>query len=184
MPLQIACLQNCPGLLHPLDSIKRKWLLIPIGSFEDREDAPMALDTLIALEVCCRASTKCHAAILWPLGIGYSPKHRYSIELSPSTLRAAITSIVRSAREKIKVKVLLVDGHIGHKDIVWGVAEVEGASYVNVWELLMREGYESWTKQVEFEKDFTTCLRDGNCDKIDPILDKLANNICNYIRRL
>ena len=182
MPLRITCLRNCPGLLYPIDSIKRRWLLIPLGSFEDREDGPMALDTLIALEVCCRASVKCHTAILWPLGVGYSPKHIHSIELSPSTLRAAITSIVRSARERLRAKVLLVDGHIGHRDIVWGVAEVEGVSYINVWELLMREGYDSWTKQMEFEKDFTACLKGENCDKVDLLLDKLADSICHHIK--
>ncbi|MET1100981.1 MAG: creatininase family protein [Pyrodictiaceae archaeon] len=124
----------------------------------------MVLDTLIALEVACRVARHCHVLVAWPLGYGYSPTHRRWAGFDNSLLQEVVKSIVGTLLERIGYeRVLVLDAHYGHKDIVLKAIRGYGdrVVYFNFWDKAISMGYRSLTQQLSLEELLYYCLSGG-----------------------
>lgn len=177
---------RCPFLYLSAQALRdARLLVLPIGSFEDHQKAPMTLDTLLALVVACTASHICGTpgtAILWPLGYGYSPLHRYWVGLGPEQVAGLVRALLRSARgiTATEARLAVIDGHYGHREVVEEAAMGEGACYFNVWSALYSLGLRSFEEQLGFEKNFwRTCLEGtGPIDMVTGLIEGAARAFC------
>ena len=150
----------CRNLLYGFYKLRGSIILLPVGSFEDHFDEPMVLDTLLALEVACRAAERCGWLVAWPIGYSFSPEHKHSISLDEDLDALLVSWIAESFLRLGAERVVIVDGHYGHKLALERVAEMKGIGYVNVWDLLASMGYREFNSQLRFEKMLARYLED------------------------
>ena len=152
------------GLLWSHREARGKTILLPLGSLEDRPWGPSQLDTLIAVLVAVAAAGSARECLVAPpLPYGYSPMHRAKVELPPQLLEDALQAILRGFTGLLAARrVVVVDGHYGHRDIVERVARSLGAGYCNVWGRIIEEyGLESFEQQLRVEKKIVEALERG-----------------------
>lgn len=143
---------ECKNLLYSFYELRESIILLPVGSFEDHFDEPMVLDTLLAFEAACRVAERCGWLVAWPLGYSFSPEHKHSVSLDEDLDALLVSWIAKSLLRLGAGRVIIVDGHYGHKTALERVAETKGIGYVNVWDLLASMGYREFSDQVRFEK--------------------------------
>ena len=166
-------LSGCEELLYSYKELRGAVVLLPVGSFEDHFEEPMVLDTLLAFEASCRAAKRCGWLVAWPLGYSFSPEHRYSISIDEDLDASLISWIAGSLLRLGANRVIVVDGHYGHRAALERVAKVRGFGYINVWDVLISIGYSSFNEQVRFEKAFAKYLRSGD-KQVDETLSRLS----------
>ncbi len=175
---------SCPGLYAgPREARRARLVLLPLGSYEDRDTGPMVLDTLFALVSACTASKQCGALVAWPLGYGYSPAHRYWAGLGPGLLRETVSSIIEGLRRASPGAVIVVvDGHYGHRGVVEGAAESSGALYFNTWSYAIREaGLSSLAEQFWFEEKLWESLVSCRFSaSVERVVRGIASRLCGF----
>ncbi len=155
-------LSRCRELLYGYRELRGAVVLLPVGSFEDHFEEPMVLDTLLAFEISCRVAKQCGWLVAWPLGYSFSPEHRYSVSLDEDLDAALVAWVAGSLLRLGASRVIVVDGHYGHRVALEHVAKTRGLGYINVWDALTSMGYSSFDEQVGFEKAFAGYLRNGD----------------------
>ena len=166
-------LGSCEELLYGYRELRGAVVLLPVGSFEDHFEEPMVLDTLLAFEVSCRLARRCGWLVAWPLGYAFSPEHRYSVSLDEDLDASLVAWIAGSLLRLGASRVIVVDGHYGHRVALEHVAKTRGFGYINVWDTLISMGYSSFDKQVGFEKAFAEYLRNEN-KHVEETLSRLS----------
>ena len=142
-------------------------VILPLGSLEDHGSLPAQLDTLLAVHASCILAGRCNGLLAWPLGYGYSPIHRYwSGPGSGELLEELLEDILHGLRGMGASKLVVVDGHYGHREAARRAAKRAGALYLNVWEL-MRD-LDSWEKQLRFEEMYAQLLLGGEGGRESP----------------
>ena len=164
---------RCEELLYGYRELRGAIVLLPVGSFEDHFEEPMVLDTLLAFEVSCRIARRCGWRVAWPLGYSFSPEHRYSVSLDEDLDASIVSWIAGSFLRLGASRVVVVDGHYGHRVALERVAGTRGFGYINVWDALIGMGYSSFNKQLHFEKIFARYLRNGD-KQVEEILSHLS----------
>ncbi|BEP16879.1 hypothetical protein PYJP_02310 [Pyrofollis japonicus] len=167
----------CNRMLYGYRELRGALVLLPLGSFEDHEDLPMVLDTLLATETACRAAEKCAALVAWPLGYGFSPMHKYSVSLDEDEVARLVLGITSSLYSIGASRVIVIDGHYGHREAVMRATAPRGISYVNVWDVLSKLGLNSFDKQIGFERELAKCFNENKCNNTSLILDSVAKKI-------
>jgi creatinine amidohydrolase/Fe(II)-dependent formamide hydrolase-like protein len=174
--LQLAWLLQHSNLLWDHRTVKRKVVLLPVGSLEDRPFGPMQSDTLLATLTAVKASfsaTNCLVAP--PIAYGYSPTHRMKVEVKPSVLMRFLESVIAGFKLLGARKVVVVDGHYGHRDYVRTASYHYGARYINVWEVIIdfKKAY-SFKEQLSLEKEIIKDLMKGVWpEELDKVVDKV-----------
>lgn len=169
-------LSNTCKLFYGHKSMRNAKVYLPVGSFEDHNDLPVILDTMLALDIACRAAEYCEGLVAWPIGYGYSPFHKWSVSLEPSLLGKLVSTAIDGLYAAGAKLVIVVDGHYGHKEIVSKAAT--RARYVNVWDLLREYGIKSFEEQLEFENKYAAHISERN-DTINMLLERAARMLCS-----
>ena len=173
-------MRYCRELLYDHRAILGSTVLLPVGSFEDHFEEPMVLDTLLALEVSCRAADICDALVAWPIGYSFSPGHARSVSLDEDMVGRLVGLVVEGLGRLGASRVVVVDGHYGHRVVVERVSASRGALYVNVWDLLVEEGFETFEKQVLFERMLGSYLR-GEGGYVVRVLERIASRLAERL---
>lgn len=172
--------ERCPGMLYSHKEMRKRAVVLPIGSLEDRPEGPAALDTLMAVAAACEASKLCGVAVTPPMSFGYSPKHRRWAGLRRGTLAIVITEVVTRLKESMMVpRVVIVDGHYGHKEVVSGAAMAAGAYYVNLWDVIVSEGITTPDEYEEFERTVAAEIAEEDARVLKRAIDAVARIICS-----
>jgi hypothetical protein len=167
----------CNRMLYGYQELHGALVLLPLGSFEDHEDLPVVLDTLLATETACRVAEKCAALVAWPLGYGFSPVHWYSVSLGEDEVARLVLGVANGLYSMGASRVIVVDGHYGHREAVMRATAPRGIGYVNVWDILSELGIDSFKKQIGFERELAKCFVENKCDSAMTILDSVAKKI-------
>jgi len=173
-------LSNCEELLYNYREVRGAVVLLPVGSFEDHFEEPMVLDTLLAFDASCRVARGCGWLVAWPLGYSFSPEHRYSISLDEDLDASLISWIASSFLRLGASRVIVVDGHYGHRAALERVAESRGLDYINVWDVLTSMGYSSFDEQVSFEKAFAKYLRSRD-KQVEETMTRLSDVLASRL---
>ncbi len=175
--------ERCPGMLYNHREVRRKAVALPIGSFEDRPEGPAALDTLMAVAAACEASTLCGLVVTPPMSFGYSPMHKRWAGLSRESLTLVVAEVVTSLKKRMGApRVVIVDGHYGHKDVVRGVAEALGAKYVNVWDVITSKGFAGFEDSLRFEEIAAKEIASNDPTILTEVIRETATLICSLAR--
>ncbi|MET1128835.1 MAG: creatininase family protein [Thermoproteota archaeon] len=168
-------------MLYSHKRVQGSTVYLPVGSFEDHAGLPVILDTLLALYASCSASTLCGGLVAWPIGYGYSPMHSWSVSLKPALLRELVSAVASGLLAAGALRVVVVDGHYGHRSAVADAARSAGALYVNVWSLLEEEGLTSFEEMLEFEREFSAVLGGRDSGRAAEVLDAVARRLCSLL---
>jgi creatinine amidohydrolase/Fe(II)-dependent formamide hydrolase-like protein len=167
----------CSRMLYGYRELHGALVLLPLGSFEDHEDLPVILDTLLATETACRVAEKCAALVAWPLGYGFSPVHRCSVSLGEDEVARLVLDVASGLYSMGASRVIVVDGHYGHREAVMRATAPRGIGYVNVWDILSWFGLDSFEKQIGFERELAKCFVENKCSTTTTVLDSIAKKI-------
>ncbi len=171
MSLVRAVQSLCPGLAYGHKVFNGSAVTVPVGSFEDHGPFTPSLDTLLAFDASCMASRLCSVLVAWPIGYGFSPEHTWSVSLDEDGVARLVARIVESLKRRGARRVIVVDGHYGHREVL---ARILGGSYINVWDILVEEGLDSFDKQLEFE---AMLIRGGG----ERYIRAVASRICQMV---
>lgn len=173
----------CPGMLYNHKEIKGSPVIVPVGSLEDRPIGPAALDTLMAVAAACLASNLCGLAVTPPLSFGYSPVHKRWAGLSRESLALVMTEILTSLLKRMGASMIVViDGHYGHKEVAWNVANALGIGYVNIWDIAVMKGFVSFEDFMRFEELVTESLGGKDHDEVIDVIRSTAEEACRLIK--
>lgn len=176
--------ERCPGMLYNHSEIVGEAVALPIGSFEDRPVGPAALDTLMAAAAACEASRVCGVAVTPPMSFGYSPMHKRWAGLSREALTLFVAEVVTSLIKRVGAsKVIIVDGHYGHKDVVKKVADALGAPYVNVWDVVTVKGFKGFREYLRFEGLAAREIVSEDPGVLAEVIGEVAKLICSLSRQ-
>ena len=182
MWLELFSPRECPGLYAGARFFREASIvLLPVGSYEDRPYGPFTLDTLFSLSVACRASKWCRALVLWPIGYGYSPAHRLWLGFPPRMLREVLRAVIGEA-SRLGRKVVVVDGHYGHKSLVEEAVSEKNAVYINLWSALSSV-FEDFQEQLGFERMLADYFETGGAERsvVERVIGVLARLVCGEI---
>lgn len=101
-------------------------VLLPIGSIEmEGPHLPLGVDSIVASEICDRASTDCEVLVGPLISVGYSDWHsgfRGTLNLSVETLTAVLREILHTLVECGLKRFIFINPHLGNRQPIFSVA--------------------------------------------------------------